>query len=112
MDQSLLCPQCHQPITPTDYFCANCGKRLKIPPLPTTIVRQIMIYLGSVILPPMGLVWGMRYLKQPDQKSKLIGIVAIVLTALSLVISTIYIVDYINKVNTEVTRQLNDIQGF
>ena len=109
---SMNCPQCHQPIKPTDYFCPNCGKSLKAPPPPTTIVRQALLYIGSIALPPMGIVWGWKYIKQPNQKSKLIGIVAVVLTILSLVISTKLAIDYINKVNQEVTKQLNGLQGF
>ena len=45
-------------------------------------MTQAGIYVGSILLAPLGLVWGIRYLRQSDQKSKIIGIVAIVLTLL------------------------------
>ncbi|MEP7167245.1 MAG: zinc ribbon domain-containing protein [Candidatus Woesebacteria bacterium] len=109
---AFLCPQCHQPIKSTDYFCANCGKKIKEVPPATTVMRQALLYLGSIVLPPMGIVWGIKYLKQPDQKSKLIGIVAMVLTVLSFIITTKIALDYVSQINEQVSIQMNQLQGF
>lgn len=71
-----------------------------------------MYYIGSIALPPLGFWWGIKYLKQADAVSKRIGIVAMVLTAISFIITSIWIVDYINKINATVGGQLNGLQGF
>jgi len=52
---SAVCPTCHQPVSPEDYFCPNCGKDLKAKPLSVSITTQIGIYLLSIFLPPLGL---------------------------------------------------------
>lgn len=71
-----------------------------------------MYYAGSVLLPPLGFWWGIKYLKQTDAISKRIGIISMVLTAISFIATSIWAVDYINKINAQVGSQLNGLQGF
>ncbi|MDO8551519.1 MAG: hypothetical protein Q7S03_02465 [bacterium] len=52
-----------------------------------SLFRQTGIYLASFLLPPLGLIWGFRYLKNNDQKVKIVGLVAILLTVVSLIIT-------------------------
>lgn len=60
----------------------------------------------------MGLFWGIRYLREQDGKSKIVGIVTITLTVLVLIIVTGYTVKLINNVNNQVGKQLQGIEGF
>ena len=46
---------------------------------------------------------GIKYLKQPDQKSRIVGIAAIALT----VIVLLWVADYTMNIYTSVTKQLN-----
>lgn len=82
-----LCPKCQTPIIETNYFCPNCGYKIKEPPVSTTIGKQIGIYLLSALLPPLGLWPAIKYLRQPDSKAQMIGLVAVVLTVVSIIIS-------------------------
>ena len=109
---NLTCPVCHVEVKSSDYFCANCGHNLKPTPPSTTVTTQLKIYLGSVFLPPIGLIWGVRYLKIPNQKSKIIGIIAIVLTIISLIVTTIVTINFINNLNQQVDKQLQMYQQF
>jgi hypothetical protein len=84
---SIICPHCHTVVPIAGYFCFHCGKKLKDDGISTSLARQIYVYFGSILLPPIGFWWGYKYLKQHDDASKKIGIAAIVLTALSLIIS-------------------------
>jgi hypothetical protein len=103
MDEIISCPTCHQPVRPTDYFCPNCGKNLRPAPLSTSLSGQISLYLKTLLLPPLGLVWGFRYLRQSDTKSKIVGLVTIIITT----IEVIWLIQFtINTVNT-FTEQLN-----
>ena len=86
MDSLIVCPKCKAAVSPEDYFCRNCGKALKSKPLSTSVGKQIVIYLVSIFLPPFGLGPAVRYLKQPDSKSKIIGWVAVALTVLSIIL--------------------------
>jgi hypothetical protein len=86
------CPVCHEPVRPEFYFCPNCGKNLKEKPLSTSLGAQIKIYLWSILTPPMcfltiGSWHGVKYLKSNDPKAKKIGMVAIILLALSTVLT-------------------------
>ena len=84
-----ICPQCHQPIPPEWYFCANCGKNLKEKPPSTTVLTQLGLYILSVFLPPLGLWPGMKYLKSSYKPARRVGIVIAVLTAISFVVSLV-----------------------
>ena len=106
------CPQCHVAVKPTDFFCYNCGKNLHAKPLPTNLSTEIMYYAGSILLPPLGFWWGMKYLKQPDAVSKRIGIVSMVLTVIFFIVTSAWIVGYVNTLNATVNSQLNGLQGF
>lgn len=112
MEGNELCPVCHRAVVPTDYFCPNCGKELHKAPPSVTPQAQIMLYLGSVFLPPMGLFWGLKYFRQPDQKSKIIAVVAAALTIISLIVTTKLSLDFIDTVNKQVNTQMQNFQGF
>lgn len=109
MDQqpSLLCPVCHYPIKQEYYFCPNCGKNLKPAPLSTSLEKQIGVYLLSVFVPPFGLIPSIRYLTQKDEKSKMVGMVALLLTVLSTVITTYYTFQFVSGFTKTVDQQLN-----
>ena len=86
-----ICPQCHEPVLPVYYFCPNCGKNLKEPPLSTSASTQIGIYILSIIMPAIAFLaikyWpGMKYLRSADWEKKQIGIVAVVLMAVSTIV--------------------------
>lgn len=112
MNDPLVCPSCHVEVRATDYFCYNCGKNLKPKPLSTSLTQQILIYLGSVLLPPLGLVWGIRYLRQKDETSKVAGIISIILTVVFLVLLIKFTNDTIKTINEQVNSQLQQFQGF
>ena len=63
----LQCPKCKFPILENYFFCPNCGKKLKNGPLPINIEKQIGLYLISFLVPPFGLLPGVRYLLQKDR---------------------------------------------
>ena len=87
---NLTCKFCSFPISENFYFCPNCGKKLKEPPLSTSIGKQIGVYALSIFLPPLGLWPGIKYLLQKERSAKAIGLVAIILTIISTIL-TIYL---------------------
>ena len=87
-----ICSFCHQPVKAEWYFCPNCGNRLHTAPLSTSIEAQAWIYAFSIILPMMLFIFvtkwpGWKYYKSRDPKAKAIGRNAIVLIALSTVVT-------------------------
>jgi Double zinc ribbon len=88
----MLCPQCHQPVTPADYFCPNCGKKLSEPPLSTSIGTQAWIYIFSAVLPIICYLaisyWpAIKYFKSADPQAKQIGMIAIAILTISSIIT-------------------------
>ena len=84
-----ICRYCHAPISEGDYFCPNCGKKLKDKPISTSVSKQALVYIVSALLPPFGLVWAVGYIRQKDntKKSRNIVITIVVITAISLVLN-------------------------
>jgi hypothetical protein len=112
MDALQTCPVCHQPAEPTDYFCRNCGKNLREAPPSTGPGRQFVIYAVSLLAPPFGIVYGIRYLRRPDTASRAIGLAATILTVVSSIAVTVYTIKVVNGINAAVNTQMQQFSGF
>lgn len=113
MDEVITsCPNCHINVRDTDYFCFNCGKNLKPKPPSLSIIRLTLIMLGSILLPPMGVVWGWPYIKTVGAKYKILGLVIIGSTITSFVITTYLAVDFANNINLQVNEEMSRLQHF
>lgn len=102
----LICPSCQTQLPANAYFCFNCGKKIKEPPQNTGILKQIGLYLLSILLPPLGLWPAVKYLKQEDQKSKIIGAVCVALTILSTILTLWATLGVINQAQQLMQTQL------
>lgn len=107
MELQISCPNCKQSILSSDYFCPNCGKKVKDKSLPVTTGKQILIYFLSILLPPLGLWPAIKYLKQKDEKSRAIGFVAIALTLISLTITIWMTLGFMDTFNKQLNSSLN-----
>ena len=103
----IACPTCSKAVIPTDYFCPQCGKKLKDKAPRTTISRQIVVYAVSFFLPPFGLIPAIAYLRQKDSKSKKVGLVAIFLTILSILLSLWFATRFLKLFNQQLNNQIN-----
>lgn len=83
----MVCPACNASELRSANFCPNCGKPLRTIPPVTSVSRQIVVYLISFFIAPFGLWFAWKYLKQDDEKSKIIGVVAIALTIVAVAIT-------------------------
>ena len=61
-----------------------------------TLYRQIVIYSVSLFLPPFGFWYAWKYLKQTDDASKRIGVIAVILTVLSILVTIWFTEEFIN----------------
>lgn len=106
------CPFCQFEVKAQDVFCPHCGKKIRETPLSSSIGKQIMIYLLSFLLPPLGLWPAFKYLRQKDTKLKFIGIIAVALTFVSIIISAVLIVNVMNDINRQVNEQINNLMQY
>ena len=86
--EEAICPSCKLPVSAVAYFCSNCGRQLRDRPLATTLSKKIIAYSVSLFLPPFGLLYAWKYLKRADYESRKTGIIAAVLTAISILATT------------------------
>jgi hypothetical protein len=93
-----LCPYCHQVITVSDIFCPHCGKEL-IENMSKG--KQIWIYCISFLAPPLGLVYFFRYMKKDNLLLRRVGIIALVLTVLSVLLTIWWGVGFYNSLQQQ-----------
>ncbi len=104
-----VCPFCHFALNEAFYFCPNCGKKISEPPI--TTLKEISVYLISILLPPLGLIPGIKYLFSKNQRTKRAGIIAITLTILSTIITLWISVAMFNNLSKSVSSQVNQYQN-
>jgi len=111
MEPLLACPKCQNRSDPTDFFCRVCGEKLKGEPLSTSFLKQLSIYLISLLLPPLGLIPGIKYLRQSDHKSKQIGIMAVIITLISVIISILIFRNLLGTFSEALGGQLGTLEN-
>lgn len=84
---------------------------MKDAPISVSIEKQIGVYALSVLLPPLGLWPGIKYLKAADSKAKTVGIIAIALTIISIIITLWVSVGIFSQVNQGINAQLQGYPG-
>ncbi len=113
---TMVCPQCHQSVLPSYYFCPNCGKNLHEPPLPTDTFTQAWIYGFSIVLPVLCFLFisrwpGMKYYRSDDPKAKMIGQIAWILIIFSTLATMWYAYVWTeNAINSSVASINSDMQ--
>lgn len=105
------CKTCGFQISEIYFYCPNCGRKLKNAPQSLSITRQIYVYLISLFLPPLGLWPAIRYLFDKRPKAKLIGVIAIVLTIISIFLTFKITTDFLNAQKQIANQQLNLLEG-
>jgi len=95
----IKCKECGREISDEALVCPNCGKPQKEKLPPVSLSRQMTVYFVSLFLPPFGLWYVWKYLKQKDGKSKKIGIAAAILTAISIIVAIWFTERFVNSIN-------------
>lgn len=106
-EQTEICKYCKTTISMGVYYCPNCGKKLRDKPPSTGVGAQVGLYLLSILLPPFGIIPAIRYLRQKETKSKVVGMVALILTVFSIVATLYYAIIFVNEYNRILNSQLN-----
>ena len=105
MESDLTCESCHVVSPATFFFCPNCGHSLRPKPLSTTITKQIALYLLAVLLPPLGLWPGIKYLKGKTDAEKIVGAVLVILTVVSIVLTLWFSLGVLNSFQKAINSQ-------
>ncbi|MDD4931672.1 MAG: zinc ribbon domain-containing protein [Candidatus Colwellbacteria bacterium] len=81
------CPSCRFPAIQDAYFCYNCGKPLRPKLESISIGKEIIVYLVSFFLAPLGLYFTVKYIRQPGEVSRRIAIISMIITAVAVIIA-------------------------
>ena len=95
----IKCKECGHELSDEALTCPNCGKPQRDKPPSVSLSRQITVYFISLFLPPFGLWYAWKYLKQKDGKSKKIGITALILNIISIIIAIWFIERFVNSIS-------------
>jgi hypothetical protein len=106
-----MCDICHVHVRATDYYCFNCGKNLHPIPPSIRVESQLLLYIGSFLLPPMGIFWGWKYIAAKDTITRVVGLVAICITLISLFVSVKLTMNFINSIGSQMS-QYQNLGGF
>lgn len=102
-DILIECPACHAGVAPDAIFCPHCGRKLREELTVWKIISAVFI---GLFLPPLGFFTGFRYLKSKDERTRQVGILAIGLTIISLVFTSILTVKFMGEVNSQINSQM------
>ncbi len=102
------CPTCHQPIRSRYYFCPNCGTNLKESPRAISVLTQIGLYALAIFLPPLGSWPGAKYLMKKGSKAKGVGATTMILTIVSTIVTTWFIMNFFNSYINQLTSVLSE----
>jgi uncharacterized membrane protein YqaE (UPF0057 family) len=103
------CKFCGQAVFTNYYFCPYCGKKIIEPPI--TALKEISVYLLSVFLPPLGLWPGIKYLSQKNEKAKRVGLIAIILTIISTIVTIWISIGLLGSLTQSLNAQMNQYPG-
>ncbi len=91
------CKFCKSPTQESFYFCPNCGKKLKEPPFKFSLAKSITIIVAAILIPPFGIIPGVKYFLKDDRRAQFIGIITIAVTILAtglMIVVTMRVVNY------------------
>jgi hypothetical protein len=103
-----ICRYCNCPIESTFFYCPVCGKKLKEPPVSTTILAQALAYCVSIFLPPLGLGYTFKYLKQSEPKARIIGWITLFLTVISIIVTLKLSLDLFSSMSNSINSQMQN----
>ena len=112
MPNQINCPFCSTQIDATAYFCPNCGKKIREKPLGIDAKSQILLYLVSLLLPPLFIGRTIRYMRSTDPKSRLVGMISLFMTIVAIVVISWITVSFMQKLNSQINEVVNKEQYF
>lgn len=104
-----LCPFCNSLVSDSFFFCPTCGKKLHEPPI--TLAKQLSVYAISLLLPPLGLWPGIKYVIQKDEKTKTVGMIAIILTVISTIFTIWLFMNTLSSITSGINSPLQQYQN-
>ena len=104
------CKFCKSAIQESFYFCPNCGKKIKEPPFKFSLGKSITIIVAAFLIPPFGIIPGIKYFLKDDRRAQFVGLVTIAVTIIAtglFIVVTARVINYYKDVSSQILQ----IQG-
>lgn len=98
---NIPCKYCGAQIPSNSISCPSCKKTLTEAPFNISVFKIIWLSILSILLPPIGLIPGIKYMLKNDQKATMVGILMIILTFLSLAITIYFVRQALDNINAQ-----------
>lgn len=105
----LVCKYCSLPVTPEDYFCPNCGKKLKEKPASLGVWSIIWLFVLSILLPPLGIGLTIRYIKSEDERARTLGWISLVVTVVALIVTVLVAKSAMDSLTQQINSQMENL---
>lgn len=99
------CKYCKSPTQESFYFCPNCGKKIKEPPFKFSLAKSITIIVAAILIPPFGIIPGVKYFLKDDRRAQFVGLITIAVTIIAtglMVIVTSRVLNYYKEAYSQV----------
>lgn len=99
------CKYCKSPTQENFYFCPNCGKKLKEPPFKFSLAKSITIIIAAFLLPPFGIIPGVKYFLKDDKRAQFVGLITIGVTIIAtglMIIITSRVINYYKEAYNQI----------
>ena len=112
MDNQLLCPNCKNQVDKVAFYCPTCGKKVKEKPAGMGVWNILGLFTLSALLPPLNIGLSIKYIKDPNQKAKIVGWISIGIMILVLILATLWSIKIVNDINRQVEAEMGKYLGF
>ncbi len=99
------CKYCKSPTQESFYFCPNCGKKIKEPPFKFSLGKSITIIVAAFLLPPFGIIPGVKYFLKDDKRAQFVGLITIGVTIIAtglMIIITSRVINYYKEAYNQI----------
>lgn len=99
------CKFCKSPTQESFYFCPNCGKKIKEPPFKFSLAKAITIIVAAILIPPFGIIPGVKYFLKDDRRAQFVGLITIAVTIIAtglMIIVTMKIANYYKETYSQI----------
>lgn len=106
----MVCKYCSLPVTPVDYFCPNCGKKLKDKPVSIGFWALVWLFGLSAFAPPFGIGLTIKYMRAEDEQARTLGWISLVVTLVALIVTILLTKTLMENLNQQINSQMQNYQ--
>lgn len=105
---STYCKFCSATVSVGDYFCRDCGKKLKEKPVSLGPLPLLWLFVLSAFLPPFGIGLSIKYIRDQNEKARVVGWVSLLITAIVIILSVQFTLSAMQTINQQINSEMQN----